>query len=508
MMLRRVGIGSVTVALAVAVLLLKPAPGGTADSLPAITNVQVNQTANVTFPHNGQNQPTIAQNPTNALNLIAASNDELAPNGQGTGFYASHDGGHTWPCQGYIDLSPFGKVTFGDAWQTFDGAGNAYLSTIALPLIGPGERLRFDTADIFVAKSTDGGCTYPTVSKVASNSQNISDDKPAIAADTNPGSPHANNLYVAWTQYKDAARGADEDSKVQVVVARSSDGGATWSKPVGLSAETRAVYPGIPPRQGANVKVGPDGTVYVTWADTIDGLFVQRIAMSKDGGKKFSDPITVAPIMDEFSFPGGATFRQLGRVLPSFSISPEGSLYLAWAERQLGHTSVVLTKSTDKGASWSHPAVVADVPGRSAFFVAVAAAPSNAVDVAFLAMDDRSDETAPGAGVVSYDAYVTQSSNGGSSFGAPFKISTASSDPDVSSSHSLAVQFLGDYIAAVADASHLYVVWTDTRNGATCAAVDAFRLQVLATGTGTPPSLADCPSGFGNADIYLGTVTP
>lgn len=507
MTVRRAGVGGVAFLFVAALLVLMPR-GGAADGLPAVSNVQVNASAAVSFPRNGQNQPFIAQNPKNAANLIASSNDEFAPSGQGTGFYASHNGGQTWPCQGHIDLSPFGKVAFGDAWQTFDADGNAYLSTIALPLLEPGERLRFDTADIFVAKSTDGGCSYPSITKVASNSQNISDDKPAIAADTNPASRFANNLYVAWTQYKDAARGADEDSKVQVVIARSSDGGATWSKPVGLSDETRAVYPGIPPRQGANVKVGPDGTVYVVWSDTIDGLFVQRLAISKDGGKKFSDPVTVAIIADEFTFPGGATFRQLGRVLPSFSIAPEGTLYLSWAERQAGHTSVVLTRSTDKGQTWTSPAVVADVPGRSAFFVSVAAGPSNAVHVAFLAMTDVPGNTLPGAGVVSYDAYAAQSSNGGASFGTPFKISTEKSDPNASSSHSLAVQFLGDYITAVADASHLYVVWTDTRNGKSCAAVDAFRLDVLLNGTGTPPNLSTCSAEFGNADIYLGIVGP
>lgn len=499
---RRLGFASAAFALLGALILMQPGEESTADGLPAVTNIQVNQPVSVPFPRNGQNQPAIAQNPRDPKNLIASSNDELAPNGQGTGFYASHDGGLTWPCQGYLDLSPWDKVAFGDAWQTFDAEGNAYLSTIALPLAAPGQRIRFDTADIFVARSTDGGCTYPTITKVASNSQNISDDKPSIAGDRNPASPHSSNLYVAWTQYKDAARGADEDSRVQTVIARSTDGGKSWSKPIGLSEETRAFFPGIPPRQGANVQVGPDGTVYVSWSDTVDFRLVQQIAVSRDGGKKFSDPVTVSMIADEFSFPGGATFRQLGRVLPSFSISPEGVLYLAWAERQLGHTSVVLTKSTDQGATWSVPDIVADVPGRSAFFASVAAGPSNAVHVAFLAMDDVPEDTPPGAGVVSYDAYVVQSMDAGASFGAPFKISTASSDPNVSSSHSLAVQFIGDYIFAVADASNLYVAWTDTRNGSSCAAVDAFRL-----GAGPRPSVADCPQAFGNADIYLGIVS-
>jgi hypothetical protein len=481
-------------------MLLGASSRATADDPPVVKNVMVNQPAEVPFPQNGQNQPALAQNPLDADNLIASSNDELSPDGQGTGFYASFDGGKTWPCQGHIDLSRFDKVAFGDAWQSFDSQGNAYLSTIALPLQQEGRRIRFDTADIFVGKSTDGGCTYPTITKVASNSQNISDDKPSIAADRNSTSPYSDNLYVAWTQYKQAARGAGDKSPVQIVVARSTDGGKTWKRPVGVSDETRAVHPGIPPRQGANVQVGPDGTVYVVWADTIEGRFVQRLAVSKDGGRKFSDATTVAMIGDDFSFPGGATFRQLGRIIPSFSISPEGALYLAWAERDSGHGSVVLTQSTDRGETWSTPAVVADVEGRSAFFTAVAAGPRGAVHLAFLAMDDVAEDTPPGAGVVSYDAYVAHSSDGGASFGSPFVISTASSDPDVSSSHSLAVQFLGDYIFAVADASDLFVTWTDTRNGSTCEAVDAFRLG------GPPPDLASCPLDFGDADIYLGIV--
>ena len=76
-----------------------------------------------------------------------------------------------------------------------------------------------------------------------------------------------------------------------------------------------------------------------------------------------------------------------------------------------------------------------------------------------------------------------------------------SSTPDASSTNSLAAQFLGDYVSAVSDGTHVYGIWTDTRNGATCAAVDAFR-----AGTGPQPNvITQCPTTFGNSDIYLGT---
>ncbi len=481
------------------------------------TNVQVNAAFPGPFPTNKQNEPSLAQNPTSPMNLISGSNDEIkepactnttpsscpfVPGVQTSGFYASFNGGKTWPCQGVIDLSAFHEYSFGDPSQAFDSKGNAYYGQLAFPFPPTTEELATGLqADFFIAKSTDGGCHYSSAAKVSGSSPAQFDDKDAITADANPNSPFRDNVYAAWTKFsKQGIPGVGGD---QIFFSRSTDGGVTWSNPSPISPGHNNNHVGG--RQGAAVKVGPDGTVYVVWLDTVNKQAVERLSISHDGGKTFPmQNITVATVTDDGVNPApGSSFRQDARTFPSFSIAPDGTLYVAWSNRTgdptNGHAVVLVTKSTNGGLSWSTPVVAGNVSGRSAFFASVTTNPSGKVDVAFLALDDVPTGTAPGAGVVHYDAYFTQSTNGGASFSSPVVISSASSDPDGSSTNSLAAQFLGDYITAVADSSHVYAVWTDSRNATSCAAVDAFRAGTA----GKPDVITQCPTTFGNTDIFL-----
>src|SRR6266853_213575 len=128
---------AVAVLLIVSIILVAVAFRPYAAHASSVTNVQVNQVLAGPFPKNKQNEPSLAQNPTNPLNLIAGSNDEIGlpactnttpsscpfPAGISvSGFYASFDGGQTWlaNCQGLIDLSAFGEYAFGDPAQAFD----------------------------------------------------------------------------------------------------------------------------------------------------------------------------------------------------------------------------------------------------------------------------------------------------------------------------------------------------------------------------------------------------
>src|SRR6266852_1341451 len=349
-----------------------------AHAQPAVsaTNVQVNQVFAGPFPTNKQNEPSLAQNPRNALNLISGSNDEIGlpactnttpsscpftPGISVSGFYASFDRGHTWPCQGLINLKAFGEYAFGDPAQAFDSRGNAYYGTLAFPFPPTTDEVATgQQADFFVAKSTDGGCTYPSAARASGSSPATFDDKDSIAADSNASSPFRDNVYVAWTRFNAPIGNGHGFGNDQILFSRSTDGGATFSPPLHLSPAHNNNSVGG--RQGSAVQVGPDGTVYVAWFDTVQKQPVEVVTASHDGGVTFSRPVVAGIVTDDFVSPApGSSFRQDSRSFPSLTVGRDGAIYVAWGDRTgdgpglTGHAVVKVVKSTDDGATWAAP---------------------------------------------------------------------------------------------------------------------------------------------------------
>ena len=87
-------------------------------------------------------------------------------------------------------------------------------------------------------------------------------------------------------------------------------------------------------------------------------------------------------------------------------------------------------------------------------------------------------------------------------------------DPRGSSQNNLWLEFLGDYVYAVATDTYGAAVWNDTRNALDCPAIDAWRAAAqlaIQNGTAVPTKPApqqDCPATFGNSDIFGGSYPP
>ena len=182
-------------------------------------------------------------------------------------------------------------------------------------------------------------------------------------------------------------------------------------------------------------------------------------------------------------------------------------MYVVWCDDSGGHGVVNAAVSSD-GVHWTSLGTIASIAGRNAFFPEAAVAPDGTVRVTFDALTAPPADNPWQTGVQVYDNYYVQSAAGGAAFGAPLRVSTQSSNPDGSSYNGLEEQFIGDYIGIVDSSTNAFLLWTDSRSAAPCAAVDAYRNDLYAgTSAVAPNPDTACSTDFGNTDSEAGVVS-
>jgi hypothetical protein len=232
----------------------------------------------------------------------------------------------------------------------------------------------------------------------------------------------------------------------------------------------------------------------------------------------FSAPITVAgvtdypltgtpfDVVDLFNRVPGMSARV--DCYPHPAADPASTnVYVVWCDFTGGVGTVKAAVSGD-GVHWTQLGTIAQVSGRNAFFPAVDVSPTGLVAVAFDALTAPLANDLWQTGRQVYDAYYVEKPVAASAFTPALRVSTASSNPEGSSYNNLQEQFIGDYIDIAAGPTTSTVVWTDSRNAATCAAVTSYRAQVYAgskTAVAPNPDQA-CATSFGNTDTYAGIV--
>src|SRR6476469_15504 len=271
------------------------------------------------------NEPAIALNPGEPRQLTAAWQVNASA-------AYSHDGGETWKVA--EGTAPKNYRVSGDVSLAYDAAGRAILCYIAFDKLGATNYWAQGATrnGIFIRRSLDGGQTWePDAVTIISHESTPGipfEDKPWVVADTS--GPHAGNLYIGWTQFTLAAS--------DLLFSRSTDGGATWSKPVKLSSVSGLPRDDNGALEGFHGVVGPDGTLYTIWEDR-DGIMM---AVSHDGGTSFSKERRIIPAgPGYFGITGVARsngFPQIGMDLREARSAggkggkQGGNLYVAWSD--------------------------------------------------------------------------------------------------------------------------------------------------------------------------------
>src|SRR5262249_35620880 len=119
--------------------------------------------------------------------------------------------------------------------------------------------------------------------------------------------------------------------------------------------------------------VGPAGELYVLYAGQDAQSARIEIVKSMDGGKTFSSPVNAARFLQYgaglFGSPATLTGGPAGgrtNFFPSVAIDAQGSIYVAFAARAFGPTTVpdrsniFFTKSNDGGNTFSAPVQLND----------------------------------------------------------------------------------------------------------------------------------------------------
>jgi hypothetical protein len=427
------------------------ATGGATTSLSVGTNVDV---SNECGP---QSETFITINPGQPELLAAGSNEIFRLPMRG---YFSSNRGDSW---GGVDLPlppPKGAngIDFGsDPSLAFDTRGNVFYGYIVV-FFGNGSGV--NGTEMAVARSTDGGMTYPTASFFSfEGGSNHFNDKPMITVDTNLSSPFRDNVYIAW----DAAAGGSIGGGIRV--GSSTDHGATFTV-------TRADDPSGPGRSiGASPAVGPNGELYVSWNDYKANVIAFNSSL--DGGRTWGSQRTISSKTIPFDIGIPAESFRRALVYPSMdtdrSSGPHrGRIYCSWIDlTALGTTDILLSYSDNGGSTWSVPMTVADqlsfAVDRFNHWMSVDPVTGN-VNIAFY--DTRNDTT--GSRFMT-DYYLARSTNGGVTFLSPnTRVSTVSSNE-----HDCGGVFpcaginygnqQGDYEGLVSFNGVSYPIWTDSR---------------------------------------------
>jgi hypothetical protein len=405
------------------------------------------------------------------------------------GYYRSTDGGSSWKdslVPGYPADSSAGGLAApthgscgaaGDPSQAFDNDGRLFYAFICF------NRGKPVNGGVYVARYTGDGGTYDRTVLVKKGTPSahfagsgLFQDKINLAVDQTAG-PNSGNVYVAWSQYTGLA------GNNAVLLSRSTDHGLTFSHPV-------RVAEALGTASFADLAVGPDGAVYVTFIDYPSSSNPStdiRLAKSTDGGQTFGPPVTVASIDQfdssqysgngasdcgdgPFACPTGFTFS---RFFSSSAVAADATgVHVVWAARTASGQSKIFFRNSPDGVSWPTPAATIDAVAAGHQWFPDITSGGGTISVVFY--DSRADSgyaptNPPGntAGGVNsgnvVNTFVAQSTNGGVSW-SETQVSSVGSNFGWETHGSRRIGFWGDYLYISAVGGTVKAAWTDSRD--------------------------------------------
>ncbi len=392
--------------------------------------------------NSNQSEVIITRHPINPLIMFGSSN---AVNNVGSlfiseGVYVTTNGGLNWFGSDTLNGSSIGNHG-GDPGPTIDKNG-----TIIMTHLG------YSTSGMFANYSTNNGATWSANYTIASGSQ----DKNFAATDDAPSSPYYGRSYVVWSLFN--------VSSPPIAISYTTNGGVSWSAAAQINTSVAGHY-----SQGCDIRVGPNGEVYVVWAaPNTSAANVEDFAgfaKSTNGGVSWTVTNNAYDMNGiRGTFPTKSNIRVNG--FTRIDVDRSGGLRNGWiyvvaSEKNLSPAGsdpdVVLHKSTDGGVTWSAGVRVnqdALNNGKFQWFPAIRVDEYGGVNIVYY--DDRN--TASNAASV----FMSRSVDGGVTW-TDTEISDHTFIPAPISG--LATGYQGDYIGITSGNNKIWPLWADNSTG-------------------------------------------
>jgi hypothetical protein len=388
-----------------------------------------------------QSEVIIVRHPSNQNIMFASSNTvRISPIAIGEGVYVTTDGGTTW---GGGDSVLFGSGHSGDPGPTIDKDGRFIISHLG------------GSTGMSANWSTNNGVTWSANIAIPGGS---GADKNFSGTDDAPTSPFYGRSYTVWTNFSGTFAN-------RIVISYSTDGGATWSSAAPVSPPPSSGHH----HQGCDIRVGPNGQVYVVWANcttngqnsTEDSL---GFAMSTDGGVTWA--VSTNRAIDMNGIRAGSYFNSI-RVsgFPRIDVDRSGGprngwIYVTAAEKApllpaRDQGDITLMRSTDQGATWTKVLVNQDpTAGPRQYMSAIRVDESGGVNIVYY---DQRNTTADSA-----EVWMSRSIDGGVTW-TDVQVSDARFRPTPIAG--LATGYQGDYIGITSGNGKVWPNWCDNRLG-------------------------------------------
>ena len=405
----------------------------TAQTLPSVSENFRIHPSSVT-----QTEVLVERHPLNPDLLFATANTiTFAPFFVSEGVYVSENGGLSWNGSDTCNGAP---IAFhgGDPGIAINKNGRFILT-----------RLGTDPfAGLYAHYSDDNGASWSSQLTITTDDV----ERASVVTDASPVSPFFGRTYAAYVKLA---------TPFAVYVAYTDDG-INWSVPQRINNPTQN-------STGADIEVGRDGTVYVTWAGVTSVSPFQEIltgfAKSADGGQTWS--------VSENAFEMRGINGQLAaknniRVngLPNLGVDKSGGardgwVYVVTTERNFAPAGsdpdVILRRSTDGGTTWSAGIRVnqdALNNGKIQYFPALHVDDQGGVNIIYY--DDR-HTTSDSTGVV-----LARSVDGRNSW---IEVSVSDGNFKPVPIGGLGQGYQGDNIDLISVGNRLYPMWMDNRTG-------------------------------------------